>query len=228
MQKRNTLLFQWYILYIYNILIIPKISAIQFVTVKQNLQEIQNPTTQRITESVRLEGTIVGLVQPGSSQSTRPRIVSGHSCAMKGWVWSTSDSWKSVCLESEFREDSRLLYVMSTSKVPKVQLCSLWIMVNIHQNIFLIIIYCNTNWSFIYPTKKCLRWVCFALLEKTRNYSTGKNLIHSKQNSAVLFIITYRMLTNITKSLQGKNSKVPSENFNLECLQTVCSHSILI
>lgn len=152
----------------------------------------------------------------------------GHSCAMKGWVWSTSDSWKSVCLESEFREDSRLLYVMSTSKVPKVQLCSLWIMVNIHQSIFLIIIYCNTNWSFIYPTKKCLRWVCFALLEKTRNYSTGKNLIHSKQNSAVLFIITYRMLTNITKSLQGKNSKVPSENFNLECLQTVCSHSILI
>lgn len=67
-----------------------------------------------------------------------PRIVSGHSCAIKRWVWSTSDSWKSVCLESEFRVDSGLLYVMSTSKAPKVQLCSLWIMVNIHQSIFLI------------------------------------------------------------------------------------------
>lgn len=36
------------------------------------------------------------------------------------------------------------------------------------------------------------------------------------------------MLTNITKSMRGKNSKVSSENFNLECLQTACSYSILI
>lgn len=153
------------------------------------------------------------------------------SCAWKCWVWSTSNSWKSVCLVLEFRTESGLLYVMSTSNVPKEQLHCLWIMVIIHQNIFIFLIYCHTNWFFINALKMSLRWVSFALLEKTRQYSTGKNLIHSsssKQNSTILFIIIYGTLSHITKSVQGKNSNVSSENFNLECLQTVCCNWIII
>lgn len=150
---------------------------------------------------------------------------------MKCWVWSTSDSWKSVCLVSEFRVDSGLLYVMSTSKSPKVQLPCLRIMVNIHRSIFIFMIYCHTNWFFINPLKTCLKWVSFALLEKTRNSSTGKNLIHhssSNQNSTVLFSIIYGKLYNITKSVHGKNSKASSDNFNSECLQTTCCYSIIM
>lgn len=190
---------------------------------QEHPQEIQNSTAQRITESVRLEGvTVVHLVQPPCSRKVIPKhmaqdCVRTLPCAQKCWVWSTSDSWKSLCLESEFRVDSGLLCVMSTSKAPKVQLHCLWIMVNIYQSIFIFIMYCNTNWFFINPLKTCLRWVSFALLEKTRNYSTGKNLIHSSnsnQNSTVLFHIIFGMLSIITESLQRKNSKVSSENFN--------------
>lgn len=151
-----------------------------------------------------------------------PRALS----AMKYWIWSTSGSWKLASLECESRVDSGLLYVMSTSKATKVQLHILWKMVKIHQSIFIFIIYYNTNWFYIYPLKKSFRWVCFALLEKTRNYSIVKNLIqssNSNQNSAVLFSIIYGMLSTV----QGKKSKVSSQNFNSEWLQTACCYSII-
>lgn len=113
---------KWSVLYIYNILTTPKLSVLQFVTAEHNLQEIKK---------------IYSCTTLGSAQ--------------KCWIWRTTDSWKTVCSVLELKADSRLLYAMLPSNVPKEQLYCLRIMVNTHhQNIFI--------WNGNYEPKMGFFW----------------------------------------------------------------------